>query len=113
MAPLLHVDAATDPEVYRLKSDVAELRNQVRNLEQQVRALESQMRQQRSQPMAPAPVLSTSRWDQLRIGLSKEQVTSLLGEPAERNAGGDVWYYVTRAHVEFDTAGRVSGWKAP
>lgn len=107
--------AATDPEVYRLKSDVAQLRNQVRDLEQQVRQLEAQMRQVRVQPSVPAPGIALSPWHQLQIGMSKSQVAILLGEPSDQDAGSgvDVWYYTQRGSVEFDAEGRVSRWKMP
>ncbi|MCZ6870610.1 MAG: outer membrane protein assembly factor BamE [Gammaproteobacteria bacterium] len=118
---LLALDAmaATDSDVYRLKSEVSQLRSQVRSLERQVRQLEEQMRQVRDRQPILANKMSTSPWHQLRVGMSKDQVTSLLGEPTEEDAGAgvdvgkDVWQYTERGHVEFDAAGRVSRWKAP
>ena len=77
------------------------------------------MRQVRDRQLIPANKISTSSWHQLRVGMSKAQVTFLLGEPAEEDAGAgvdvgkDVWQYTERGHVEFDAAGRVSRWKAP
>ena len=108
--------AATDSDVYRLKSEVAQLRSQVRILEQQVRQLGAQMRQARDrQPIVPAAIIATSPWHQLRLGMSKSQVSILLGESTDQEAGAgvDVWHYTQRGHVEFDAAGRVSRWKTP
>ncbi|MEE9254006.1 MAG: outer membrane protein assembly factor BamE [Pseudomonadales bacterium] len=117
LATLIALDcmAATDPDIYRLKSEVAQLRNQVRYLEQQVRMLEAQMRQQRSQPIPPAPIIATSPWHQMRTGMSKDQVTLLLGEPTEQDfdADGGVWCYTRHGRVEFDSTGRVSRWETP
>ena len=111
----LNATAATDSDVYRLKSEVAELRNQVRVLEQQMRQLEAQFRQVRGRQPTPATIIPSSPWHQLRIGMSKTQVTILLGEPTEEDmgAGVDVWEYTERGHVEFDASGRVSRWKTP
>ena len=115
----LDVMAATDSDVYRLKSEVAQLRNQVRSLERQVRQLEEQMRQVRDRQPMPANMIPTSPWQELRVGMGKAQVRYLLGEPTEADAragvdvGKDVWQYTERGHVEFDAAGRVSRWKTP
>ena len=93
---------------------MAQLRSQVRNLEQQVRLLGAQMRQQRGQP-TPTPIIPASPWHQVRAGMSKDQVTSLLGRPTKRDvdAGAEVWDYTRHGQVEFDSSGRVSRWQAP
>jgi hypothetical protein len=56
----------------------------------------------------------TLRWTQVRNGLSRQQVSGLLGEPLMRNAarGYERWVYDGGCEVQF-TRGEVSAWTAP
>lgn len=62
-------------------------------------------------PVAPS---ESVRWAQVRIGIPREQVSGLLGEPLLRNAarGYERWVYDNGCEVQF-TRGEVSAWTAP
>lgn len=63
---------------------------------------------------APALPAESVRWAQVRIGISREQVSDLLGEPLMRNAarGYERWVYDGGCEVQF-TRGEVTAWTAP
>lgn len=68
-------------------------------------------------PTAPTTPLAPSesvRWAQVRAGISREQVSTLLGEPLMRNAarGYERWVYDAGCEVQF-TRGEVTAWTAP
>lgn len=58
-----------------------------------------------------------SRWRQLKLGMSKEEVRQLLGEPESVTESGaiKVWYYGTmrQGEVDFDESDNVSFWSEP
>lgn len=56
----------------------------------------------------------TLRWTQVRNGLTRAQVSEILGEPLMRNAarGYERWVYDAGCEVQF-TRGEVSAWTAP
>ncbi|MBX3737543.1 MAG: hypothetical protein KF715_12675 [Candidatus Didemnitutus sp.] len=62
-------------------------------------------------PVAPGEPL---RWSEVRVGLPREQVGELLGQPLLRNAarGYERWIYDDGCEVQF-TRGTVSAWTAP
>ncbi len=62
----------------------------------------------------PALPAESVRWAQVRIGISREQVSDLLGEPLMRNAarGYERWVYDAGCEVQF-TRGEVTAWTAP
>ncbi|MBI2512246.1 MAG: outer membrane protein assembly factor BamE [Opitutae bacterium] len=63
---------------------------------------------------SPAVPGETLRWTQVRSGLSRAQVSEILGEPLMRNAarGYERWVYDSGCEVQF-TRGEVSAWTAP
>lgn len=68
-------------------------------------------------PTAPTTLIAPSesvRWAQVRVGISREQVSDLLGEPLLRNAarGYERWVYDAGCEVQF-TRGEVTAWTAP
>jgi len=62
-------------------------------------------------PVAPS---ASVRWAQVRVGISREQVSDILGEPLMRNAarGYERWVYDDGCEVQF-TRGEVTAWTAP
>jgi len=62
-------------------------------------------------PAAPSEAL---RWSQVRVGIPRQQVSELLGQPLLRNAarGYERWIYDDGCEVQF-TRGEVSAWTAP
>ncbi|HLP24505.1 MAG TPA: outer membrane protein assembly factor BamE [Acidobacteriota bacterium] len=62
----------------------------------------------------PAVPAESVRWAQVRVGISREQVSTLLGEPLMRNAarGYERWVYDAGCEVQF-TRGEVTAWTAP
>lgn len=63
---------------------------------------------------SPAVPGETLRWTQVRSGLSRAQVSEILGTPLLRNAarGYERWIYDAGCEVQF-TRGEVSAWTAP
>lgn len=62
-------------------------------------------------PVAPSEAL---RWSEVRVGIPRDQVSELLGQPLLRNAarGYERWVYDGGCEVQF-TRGEVSAWTAP
>lgn len=62
-------------------------------------------------PVAPGETL---RWAEVRVGIPRQQVSELLGQPLMRNAarGYERWVYDGGCEVQF-TRGEVSAWTAP
>ena len=71
------------------------------------------------EPPPPPPEVNRTPWRQLQLGISRDQVKSLLGEPATVSVIGEsfeYWYYDKnkqwKAYVRFNKKG-VSGWTEP
>ncbi len=98
---------------------VADLEQKVIALERRVESLEKRL----AEPVPVKPAAATGRgwrdkqnWRLLTRGMSKAQVTSLLGEPIEITvfSSGQFWYYpdALGGSVTFRRA-KVSGWSEP
>ena len=63
---------------------------------------------------APAAAKETLQWAQVRAGISREQVSGLLGAPLLRNSsrGQERWIYDEGCEVQFER-GEVKWWTAP
>lgn len=65
-------------------------------------------------PATPVAPTEAVRWAQVQIGIKREQVSDILGEPLMRNAarGYERWVYDGGCEVQF-TRGEVTAWTAP
>jgi len=57
-------------------------------------------------------------WRKLKIGMTKDQVRQLLGEPRKIDAGSALtyWYYskeTWHCYIRFDSSNRIAGWTEP
>ena len=104
-----------------LVKKIAKLEERVKILEERIRALEIEIARLsgRPIPLPPRGRESGDPWARLAIGMTREQVGSLLGPPDEiaPHSYLEIWDY-SRAYgapcsVTFDEEGRVESWMAP
>ena len=91
-------------------TEVQELKLKVEVLKKRVQQLESTKR--------PKTIkVAGSPWHSLQVGLSKTEVTLLLGKPRRIDTWktGEAWYFPNRkgGEVDFDAEGHVSAWLEP
>ena len=93
-------------------AEVQALKLKVEVLKMRVKELES----------IKTPKLNTKKtggspWQSLVVGLSKAEVTSLLGKPGkiDKWKTGEAWYYPNSkgGEIDFNINGKVSGWLNP
>jgi hypothetical protein len=106
---------AQAPTVEQLAARIAELEKRVLEFEQRLRALESPQVTARPDNRA---VRGNSRdianWRQLRVGMTMDHVSDLLGQPERVVVTGlTTWYFPNRAHVMFNLQAKVMGWEEP
>ena len=112
-APVSIFADARDDKIHNLEEKVA-------SLESRVSALEKIVSQR--PPVAEIQIgdawKSKANWRQLKLGMTKEQVKGILGEPPNIFASGvigDYWYYPDGlgGDAKFDTSGLLESWKEP
>ena len=108
-----HPVIAQDDEIPKLRQKIAELEKRIKDLENLLRIYQDT---QKSQTGAEQGWQNKKNWRKLEIGMTKDQVQSILGEPIKTIQGvRTLWYYpsIYRGHVSFDEKGRLTGWSEP
>jgi hypothetical protein len=93
-----------------LEERVEALEKTVAGLEKRVAALEKPEKPEKKKPKGK------SAWEQLRKGMSADEVRDLLGEPDDVSPspwGSTTWKYGHFGRVTFDDQMRVTGWARP
>lgn len=94
-----------------------ELKLEVEALKKRVQELEANQCDAKT-PKSPRKIKSDGNpWHSLEVGMSKDEVSSLLKKPGrvDKWGTGEAWYYpdARGGEVDFDTKGTVSGWLEP
>jgi len=119
ISSLLLVMAMHTPMASREKDKVKLLRKRVDSLEKRVTALENILTSASGKKSYTGNLgdwKNRQNWRQLEVGMTEDQVRSLLGEPRKVDVGAVLvfWYYGNSSNVNFDTdSKRVSGWGEP
>ena len=89
----------------------SELTTWMRSFDQRLARLEADFAQLRQEMQA---VQTGRAWDGMQLGMTPEQVGSLIGRPERlsRNMEQETWYYAGGASVAFDQD-QVVAWQAP
>ncbi len=93
-------------------SEIQELKMKVETLKRQVYELEAT-----KTTCTKTKKSGGNRWDSLSVGLTKEEVTAILGKAGmvHKWKTGEAWYYPNPkgGEVDFDVDGKASGWLEP
>ena len=97
-----------------LHNKISELSGRLSQLEKRVDKLESQIRSGGTQS-TKGDSSEKNNWRKLRKGMTKNEVTAILGEPRNITVYrySEVWRYQGMSKVEFDNNGRVTSWSEP
>ena len=108
-----------EKQITDLQEQVIELREQAAVLQKRVDALEPGPKQkpdssERSKPEPSEKWMTRENWRSLEIGMTKNKVTQLLGEPelVRVMPYGHNWFYKS-GYVMFDHLGRLEKWSDP
>lgn len=101
-------------KVERLEKRVEELEKIIRNLEQQISGSPAAAHKHSSSAEAWK---NRQNWRRLRKGMSKTEVTQILGVPGKIDMGSilEFWHYdyPRGGSVNFNNRGTVNGWDEP
>jgi hypothetical protein len=97
--------------------------NRITQLEQEIQTIKLRLSKLESMQEVQADISkptgnsdgwkSQSSWRQLVTGMTPNDVTRILGEPARLNGGGvATWYYQNRGYVTF-ISDKLSSWSEP
>jgi len=104
---------AQDEEITKLRQKITELENRIKDMEA---ILTKYQEQEKYQDESSNGSQNRKNWRKLEIGMSSEEVRSILGEPIKTIDGvKKLWYYpdIYRGYVSFDNKGRLTGWHEP
>ncbi len=107
-------EAALSRRISQLEQRIAALEERIRVLEEKIARLSGAMEMPQE-----VPSNFEAGWRKLAIGMTREQVRRLLGEPDEVSYLSylEIWDYSARCKascsVTFDEQGRVESWKSP
>jgi hypothetical protein len=105
----------TDDKIRRLEARITQL-------EQRLAALEEKTTTDKTVKQSSSSAegwRDKQRWRQLKIGMTKDEVTAILGEPPKINASnsGDMWFYPDGlgglGSVSFRNRETVTSWSEP
>jgi hypothetical protein len=103
-----------DQKIKKLEQMIARLEQRIARLEGII--LESQKNQAKSMAATPDRWKDKANWRLLKKGMSKNEVTQILGEPPKIVANayyGDIWLYpdLQGGNASFDKDGNLTSWK--
>ena len=106
-------DDSQNDEIIKLTQKINELENRIKELEA---ALAEYQEHQKILEKTGYGWQNIKNWRKLAIGMSPEDVLSILGDPIKTiNGVKTLWYYpdIYRGYVTFDDKGRLTGWHEP
>lgn len=97
--------------------ETARLRKKIVELEEQIKILEAHLTEAREhQILGPNGWQNRKNWRRLEVGMKKEEVLEILGQPI-RVIGGvqTLWYYpnIYCGYCSFDETGKLKAWAEP
>ena len=106
--------------LFKEDQEIAKLQKKNKELEERIAALENALKPtEAGNTFVPTTAIGNkAAWRSLKLGMTKDEVKHLLGEPGQIIVDGllgDRWCYpdVLSADVNFKPDGTVSGWKEP
>ncbi|MFC1534836.1 outer membrane protein assembly factor BamE [Thermodesulfobacteriota bacterium] len=105
--------AAQNDDILKLRQKIAELENRIKDLEILLRIYQEP---EKTKTGTELGWQNKKNWRKLEIGMTKDKVQSILGEPIKTIKGvRTLWYYpnIYRGHVSFDEKGWLTGWNEP
>jgi outer membrane murein-binding lipoprotein Lpp len=106
----------TDDKIRRLEARITQLEQRLAALEEEKKTTDKTVKQSSS---SAEKWRDKQTWRQLKIGMTKAEVTAILGEPPKINASniGDTWLYPDGlgglGSVSFRNRETVNSWNEP